>query len=124
MKASDLDLYRPYYKRGDYVWVIAPNGKMYEGVVLNGYEGNYGRAKRETFTMYSVFTLHGDKFAPPPMLGSKTKRPNAAYVRIGSLVPRMRWEERPLQRLEENPEQEVTLERLQQQIKDSIRLGA
>jgi hypothetical protein len=96
----DLDLWRPIYKPGDKVWILAKGG-IYEGEVLTRYASSSGReaahkvATKKMHAMYYVYCRMAHKIH-----AGVSRRKYSLYIRGTQLVPRMGWEERPLQRIE------------------------
>lgn len=115
---TDLDLHRPYYRPGDAVWIVCEAG-IFPGEVLKRYESTPGwtgkmRPLRKQHPMYYVFT----RFAGQIHKSGVSRRRYAVYVRRSQLVPRMAWEQRPLQRLE--PFMEVNVERVRDYLRANV----
>ncbi len=119
----NLDLWRPFYKPWDDVWILGRKG-IYRGVVIRMYQGGAdtngrGMPTKNPHPMYYVFTLDADKLHS----SGNSRRKYSAYVRRTQLVPRHPLETRPLQRLEVIFHEEVTVERLRDYLATFVRRG-
>lgn len=118
----DLDLWRPTYKPGDKVWILARTG-IFEGEVLTRYASSDGReaahkvATKKVHAMYYVYCRLAHQIH-----AGVSRRKYALYIRGTQLVPRMGWEERPLQRIEMYLNREVDSARVRQFI-EQLKVG-